>query len=118
VVTKYFFYNCLNPLLIHKLQWLTVGDAYGFDAQYINSKSGVTLSTNLNTNLLKVAKRENVIEDYAAKNAENLSFEDNAFDFVLCKESYHHFPRPYAALYEMIRVAKVGIVVIEPKIQF
>lgn len=27
----------------------------------------------------------------------------------------HHFPRPYAALYEMIRVAREAIVIIEPQ---
>lgn len=36
------------------------------------------------------------------------------FDFVLCKESYHHFPRPPIALYEMLRVARRGVVLIEP----
>ena len=48
------------------------------------------------------------------ENAESLSFEDEAFNFVLCKEAYHHFPRPMIALYEMLRVARKAVVLIEP----
>lgn len=39
---------------------------------------------------------------------------DNSYDFVLCKESYHHFPRPPIAFYEMLRVANKAVVLIEP----
>lgn len=110
------FFNCLDPLLIEQGQnWLTVGDAYGFDAQYILNKNCLAVATDLNTDFLAVAKEEGIISAYAAENAEQLSFRDNTFDYVLCKESYHHFPRPYAAMYEMIRVAKNGIIVIEPQ---
>jgi SAM-dependent methyltransferase len=48
------------------------------------------------------------------ENAESLSFQDSVFDYVFCKESYHHFPRPMLALYEMLRVAKSGVLLIEP----
>ncbi|EHQ31194.1 class I SAM-dependent methyltransferase [Mucilaginibacter paludis] len=110
------FFNCLDPLLRQQPQkWLTVGDAYGFDAQYILASGNDALATDLSTDFLEVAKDEGVISAYAAENAEKLSFADQQFDYVLCKESYHHFPRPYAALYEMIRVAKKGIVIIEPQ---
>ena len=50
----------------------------------------------------------------SVENAEKLSFDDNEFDYVFCKESYHHFPRPYIALYEMLRVAKKAIFLAEP----
>ncbi|MEX8548222.1 MAG: class I SAM-dependent methyltransferase [Mucilaginibacter sp.] len=110
------FFSCLEPLLQDRKQdWLTVGDAYGFDAQYILSKGSNALATDLNIDFLKVAKQEGVVIECAAENAEKLSFNNSEFDYVLCKESYHHFPRPYAALYEMIRVAKKGIVIIEPQ---
>lgn len=110
------FFECLDPLLESgSHHWLTVGDAYGYDAQYIISKGGSVLATDLNTDFLSIAREEEIITQYAAENAEKLSFPDGQFDYVLCKESYHHFPRPYAALYEMIRVAKKGIVIIEPQ---
>ena len=112
---QHIFFRCLEPLLQDPAQcWLTVGDAYGFDAQYILSKGSSVLATDLNVDFLEVAKQEGVVKEFAAENAEKLSFDNSVFDYVLCKESYHHFPRPYAALYEMIRVAKKGIVIIEP----
>lgn len=109
------FFDCVNPLLKSGESWLTVGDAYGFDAEYIISNGARALATDLNSDFLAVAKQQGVIRDYAAENAERLSFAGGQFDYVLCKESYHHFPRPYAAMYEMIRVARKGIVIIEPQ---
>ncbi|GGH19440.1 class I SAM-dependent methyltransferase [Pedobacter zeae] len=110
------FFSCLDPLLTKKhLNWLTVGDAYGFDAQYILQSGNHVLATDLNTDFLTVALKEGIINACVAENAEKLTQHDNSFDFVLCKESYHHFPRPYVAMYEMIRVAKLGVVVIEPQ---
>ncbi|WP_255486944.1 class I SAM-dependent methyltransferase [Mucilaginibacter sp. SP1R1] len=83
------FFKCLDPLLMQPAQnWLTVGDAYGFDAQYILSKQNNVLATDLNPNFLEVAKAHQIIQEYAAENAEKLSFKDNEFDYVLCKESY------------------------------
>ncbi|MBM9538342.1 class I SAM-dependent methyltransferase [Desulfobulbus alkaliphilus] len=55
-----------------------------------------------------------ILSQNLKKNAESLSFHDSEFDYVFCKESYHHFPRPMIALYEMIRVAQKGIIFIEP----
>lgn len=110
------FFSCLDPLLHHKRRnWLTVGDAYGFDAQYIQNSNNIVLATDLNIDFLGVAVNEKIIEFCAAENAERLTFENDSFDYVLCKESYHHFPRPYAAVYEMLRVAKSAVVIIEPQ---
>lgn len=72
------------------------------------------MATDLNTDFLSVAKEVGIVNDCAAENAEQLTFGDSSFDYVLCKESYHHFPRPYSGLYEMIRVSRKGIVLIEP----
>jgi len=111
------FFSGIDPLLKAKeLSWLTIGDAYGFDANYV-LKAGIKTveATDLNDGFLKVAKENNIIDQFSAQNAESLTFPDNTFDYVLCKETYHHFPRPYAALYEMIRVAKKGMVIIEPQ---
>ena len=110
------FFSCLEPLLDSKdKNWLTVGDAYGFDAQHILSSNNMAMATDLNTDFLNVAVKEGIVSVCAAENAEKLTFEDERFDYVLCKESYHHFPRPYAAVYEMLRVAKIAVVIIEPQ---
>lgn len=110
-------FSCIDPLLKEAEQeWLTVGDAYGMDAQYILQADRQRVeASDLNSDFLKVSERNGLIDKFSAQNAEKLTFSDNHFDYVLCKETYHHFPRPYAALYEMIRVAKKGIVIIEPQ---
>lgn len=110
-------YQSLDPLLENETEssWLTVGDGrYGRDANYILKKGHACLATDICDDLLIKAKEKNYILTYQKENAEFLSFQDNEFDYTFCKESYHHFPRPTIALYEMLRVSKKGIVLIEP----
>jgi ubiquinone/menaquinone biosynthesis C-methylase UbiE len=96
--------------------WLTVGDGrFGTDANFLLRHGANPLATDINDTLLRQANAEGFITKYQCENAEKLSFEDNAFDFVLCKESYHHFPRPMLALYEMLRVCRKAVILIEPK---
>jgi ubiquinone/menaquinone biosynthesis C-methylase UbiE len=110
-------YQVLDPVLAVEPQakWLTVGDGrYGKDARYIAEKGGDVLATDISEYLLKEAKAIGYITKYQVENAEALTFPDASFDYVFCKESYHHFPRPTLALYEMLRVAKQGVMLIEP----
>jgi SAM-dependent methyltransferase len=98
-------------------KWLTVGDgAYGLESIRMRRK-GFTdvLPTDIDGKLLQAAKDAGHISDYRVENGEKLSFADNSFDYVLCKDSYHHMPRPMIALYEMIRVARHAVVLIEPQ---
>ena len=96
--------------------WLTIGDGrHGSDTIFLKNAGAQIVHTSSLTDLsLKEAKERGWIDSYSAENAESLSFPDNSFDFVLCKESYHHFPRPPIAFYEMLRVARIGVVFIEP----
>lgn len=110
-------YRLLDPILtlFPHTNWLTVGDGrYGLDSIYLNKKGVNAFPTDISDQLLKEAAKMNLITNYKKENAENLSFENDSFDFVFCKEAYHHFPRPSIALYEMLRVAKVGVILIEP----
>ena len=45
---------------------------------------------------------------------ERLPFNDNTFDYSFIAASLHHLPRPILGLYELLRVAKEGVIVIEP----
>lgn len=111
-------YNTLLPVCqsYPGTHWLTIGDGrYGTDAHYLMKQGLSVLASDINVSSLHEAKKNGFINDYSLENAENLSFNDNHFDFVLCKESYHHFPRPMVALYEMIRVSKKGVILIEAK---
>jgi ubiquinone/menaquinone biosynthesis C-methylase UbiE len=113
-------YCALDPLLEEESSsWLTIGDGrYGKDSRYISEKGGNVLATDIDDSLLKEAKDIGFIAKFSKENAESLSFGDATFDYVFCKESYHHFPRPMLALYEMLRVASKGVVLIEPNDQF
>ena len=101
-------------------KWLTIGDGnYGEGARYL-LKHGVkeVIATDISITFLKKAKDLNYIKEYQEANAENLPFADNSFDLTFVKESYHHFPRPMIALYEMLRVSKEAVVLIEPNDPF
>ena len=110
-------YRVLDPLLEANPQasWLTCGDGrYGKDAQYIQKKGLCVLATDISDVLLREAKESGSLHAYKQENAEHLSFSDRSFDYVFCKESLHHFPRPMVALYEMLRVSSKGVMLIEP----
>lgn len=110
-------YDVLQPF-VHSHPnacWLTIGDGrYGCDAAYLTGKGMKVLATDVGDTLLQEALASGHISACRKENAESLSFSDNAFDFVLCKESYHHCPRPMVAFYEMLRVASQAVVLIEP----
>lgn len=94
---------------------MTVGDGrYGSDAAYLHAQGVDVIATSLTDERLRYAYEKGHIPVYRAENAERISLTDGAVDFVLCKEAYHHFPRPPIALYEMLRVARMAVVLIEP----
>lgn len=96
--------------------WLTVGDGrYGLDAIRLRRRgAAAVLASSLDEGTLRIARDRGLLDAYAVENAEALSFADGAFDWVFCKEAYHHCPRPMVALYEMLRVARAGVVLVEP----
>ena len=96
--------------------WVTVGDGrWGLDSIRIKKRGFQNvLPTDICETLLLESKQKGLIDDYSVENAEKLSFADESFDYVFCKESYHHFPRPYMALYEMLRVSSKAVFLVEP----
>jgi SAM-dependent methyltransferase len=96
--------------------WLTIGDGrWGLDSLRIKKKGFINaIPSDISEALLKKSKEMGYINNYHVENCEKLSFSDKSFDYVFCKESFHHFPRPYKALYEMLRVARKGVFLIEP----
>ncbi len=108
-------YECLRPFLAAGGTWLTIGDGIGTDAQWLEQQGAEVIATDISDSILIQAKEQGYIYNFRRENAEKMSLENNSFDFVVCKEAYHHFPRPYLALYEMIRVAKQAIIIIEPQ---
>lgn len=100
--------------------FLTVGDGrFGLDANFLIKNGAKNVhSTDLDDTLLKIGFEKGLINSFSAQNCEALQFEDNSFDFSLCKESLHHFPRPYRALEELMRVSRKAVFLIEPRDNF
>lgn len=110
-------HEMLSPLIevSPAAKWLTVGDgSYGSDAYFLQQQGIDVLASSLTDHSLKISAKKGFIKKYAAVNAEQIPYEDDTFDFVLCKEAYHHFPRPAIAFYEMLRMAQDAVVLIEP----
>lgn len=109
-------YRMVDVLINKKDSWLTIGDGrYGSDAHYL-IKNGVknVIASDISNKQLKIASKEKFINKFKEINAEQINLKDDGVDCVFCKESFHHFPRPVLALYEMIRVARKAVVLIEP----
>lgn len=109
--------ECTRPLFeaLPESVWMTLGDGrYGSDAAYLKEQGVTATASSLTDEKLRVAHEQRYIDAYSIENAESISLRNDTVDFVLCKEAYHHFPRPPMALYEMLRVARVGAVLIEP----
>ena len=47
--------------------------------------------------IFKKAKKKNIPNaDFVVGDCENFPFEDNAFDAIICSNSFHHYPNPQA----------------------
>ena len=111
-------YSLVEPIINFKntFKWLTIGDGrFGTDANALLSLGAdEVVCTDISDKLLKIGHEAGFIKNYAIENAEFLSFNEGEFDFVFCKEAYHHFPRPHIALHEMLRVCDVCVILVEP----
>lgn len=109
----------LSPLKVFisgDTSWLTIGDGrFGTDAHFIITQGGQAHASDISDKLLKIGNQAGFINSFSEENAEKLSFSDNSFDYVLIKEAFHHFPRPWIALYEAFRVCKKAVILIEPR---
>jgi SAM-dependent methyltransferase len=110
-------FSVLDPFLATypQSEWITIGDGhYGTAATYIEKKGSNATAIDLDDSLLKIALEQKMIKSFLRCNAEALPYDSNSFDFSYCKQSYHHFPRPFLAVYEMIRVSRKAILFSEP----
>jgi SAM-dependent methyltransferase len=99
-----------------KASWLTVGDE-GLDGWMLRQygAAAVTASSISDVRLKKAMELGYLPGiDVRALNAEQLDLPDDAFDFVLCRQAYHHVRRAPLAFYEFMRVARSGFILIEP----
>jgi len=106
--------NMLSPFWSSKSSWLTVGDYNGLEANFLYEKGLKVTASDISDVYLQEAKKQSLIDDFSKQNVESLSYLDESFDYVMCREAFHHFPRAYLGLYEMMRVAKSAAIIVEP----
>ena len=107
--------NLLKPLINKNEKWLTIGDGrYGSESAWLARQGVDCHASDMHTKLLEIAFKKGFIGSYSKQNAEKLNFESKSFDYVLIKETLHHLPRPWLAIYEAYRVCKKGVIIIEP----
>ncbi|TWI94197.1 methyltransferase family protein [Mucilaginibacter frigoritolerans] len=80
---------------------------------YRKGLSNITVS-DISENSLKICNFFEPAIDTIMLNGESLDLPDNSYDLVVVQDGLHHLPRPVSGFTEMLRVAKKGIVVIEP----
>jgi len=112
IVKKYL--DILQPFLIEQSNWLTIGDYNGLEANYLLDRGQNVVASDITDVFLQEAHKEGLIKQYREINVEDIDLPDDSFDFVLCKEAFHHFPKAYLGLYEMIRCSKKASIIIEP----
>lgn len=99
IVQKYLSLHIRSNILI-----LGAGD---LDLEIFREYKNVFF-TNINTE-----EKNNKIVDKIIM--QNLPYLDNSYDYVVTHASIHHSSRPHAAILEMLRVAKYGIILIESR---
>jgi SAM-dependent methyltransferase len=96
--------------------WLTVGDN-GADAWMLRQYGAKTVTaSSLSDVLLRKAAEMGHLNgiEVRALNAEHFELPEDSFDLVLCCQAYHHVRRAPLAFYELMRVARIGFILIEP----
>jgi ubiquinone/menaquinone biosynthesis C-methylase UbiE len=72
------------------------------------SITGLDLSKTFVEIAMRNAAQAGVAVDFQRGDASQMPFDDQSFDFLLCRAAFKNFARPVAALYEMYRVLKPG----------
>jgi ubiquinone/menaquinone biosynthesis C-methylase UbiE len=106
----------VEPLVEVSDKWLTIGDSFGRDSQILKRKGvNTVVASNLDSRNLAIAQAAGTVDAFLEINAESIDLPDGSFDYVLCKDSLHHMPRPYLAIYEMLRISTKGVFFVDPQ---
>lgn len=106
--------NILEPFWSKPNTWLTIADYNGLEANFLAGKGQQVMASDITHVFLKEAHSEGLIDEFMEINVEKIALPDQSYEYVSCREAFHHFPRPYIGLYEMLRVAKKACIIIEP----
>ena len=94
---------------------LIVGCGIGTDIYYLRRYADPKIyGTDISPENISITRKFFPLEGAEVADTEALPYPDDHFDFALVCDSLHHMARPYLGIYEMLRVAKEGIGIIEP----
>jgi len=105
-----------NRISLDNKKVLIASSGSGVDAHYLKRLyKGIQLYFS-DINLASMEKLHSNFKKGTAALSDNhyMAFKDNSFDFVFIAASIHHLKEPIRGLYEFIRIAKEGVIVIEP----
>ncbi len=92
---------------------VTICDGRGVEASFLTQMGLTTTATDLCAINLQSLSGNSTFHNWSEENAESLSFPDEYFDWGMVKAGLHHLPRPLVGLYELLRVSREGIIVME-----
>lgn len=109
--------ECL-PFDIRQLSVLDICCGSGMVSEFYAKKGADVCGTDISVESLSRAKIRAKKHTFSAKflisDSEDLLFPNNSFDIVTVHDGLHHLNNPKKAVMEMARVAKKGVVIIEP----
>jgi SAM-dependent methyltransferase len=76
--------------------------------------TGIDLSSEAVNRARERARRYRFTAQFMVADAEQLPFPDRSFDVVAVHDGLHHLDDPYRAIGEMARVARQGVLILEP----
>lgn len=110
VIDKVNNFNCKKVL--------DVGCGTGTILSLLSKNDGISLSgVDLSEEMLSVAKKKlNDKVKLKIGDSEQLPWENNIFDAIICTDSFHHYPEPKKVLREMTRVLETNghIIIADP----
>ncbi len=97
---------------------LDIATGAGFLALEFAKKADSVIGCDLTRNMLLKAREKEKTSGlnntgFLLSDVESLPFPDESFDIVSCKFAFHHFPNPKKALFEMRRVCRDRLVLVD-----
>ena len=92
--------------------WLIMGDGRSEMLAPLLKSNGFKKAISADTvdYYLNIASRRGIIDDFLVLDSAKFEIPSNRYDYVFCRNIYLLSSKPYATIYEMLRVAKKGIV--------
>lgn len=97
---------------------LIINAGVGIEAEFFSRYSAKVTVADISEEAIRILLNEFPYLTGSIEDSENLSFEDESFDWVIVNNGLHHLARPMKGIYEMERVAREGFIFIEAQDSF